>query len=251
MQNLSIRLPEDVERRLDEEARVSGRSRSEVARDAIADFLDPDRLPRMHWLRNERLRQPALAGTVTRMSEDIRLRHPRLEAAIDLAVRLIGEVADGALPLLFPPEHYDTVYPLVEEGARKSGRSMDEIDFAACVWCSIGYDRQAAEDALKDKIAYYGHALSPMIWDRLGVTQEDFRPIEHALMTERNPDKARALVDERMLRIGIAGSPRDVIERLEGLVARGVKHLSLGPPLGPDPEEAIRMLGREVLPHFS
>ncbi len=166
-------------------------------------------------------------------------------------LRLIGEVADGALPLLFPPEHYDTVYPLVAEGAAKSGRSMDEIDFAACVWCSVSHEREAAENVLKDKIAYYGHALSPLIWDRLGVGQEDFRPIERALMTERDPAKARAMVDERMLRIGIAGDPEEVIERLEGLVERGVKHLSFGPPLGPNPKEAIRTLGREVLPKFA
>jgi 5,10-methylenetetrahydromethanopterin reductase len=182
---------------------------------------------------------------------DARRRVPIYLAAFSPnMLRLIGEVADGALPLLFPPEHYDTVYPLVEDGAWNAGRSMDEIDFAACVWCSIGYDRQAAEDVLKDKIAYYGHALSPLIWDRLGVTQDDFRPIEHALMTERDPVKARSLVDDRMLRIGVAGGPDEVIERLEGLVERGVKHLSFGPPLGPDPAEAIRTLGREVLPRF-
>ena len=183
---------------------------------------------------------------------DARRRTPIYLAAFSPnMLRLIGEVADGALPLLFPPEHYDTVYPLVREGAVKAGRSMDEIDFAACVWCSIGHDQQAAEDVLKDKIAYYGHALSPLIWDRLGVAQDDFRPIEHALMTERNPEKARALVDERMLRIGIAGSPDEVIERLEALVERGVTHLSFGPPLGPNPAEAIGMLGREVLPRFA
>jgi uncharacterized protein YjiS (DUF1127 family) len=43
----------------------------------------------MHCLRNERLRRPALAGTVARMSEDIRLRHLRLEAAIDFGARAI------------------------------------------------------------------------------------------------------------------------------------------------------------------
>lgn len=166
-------------------------------------------------------------------------------------LRLIGEIADGALPLLFPPEHYDTVAPLIAEGAASAGRPVEEIDFAACVWCSIGPDREEAENVLKDKIAYYGHALSPLIWDRLGVTQDDFRPIEHALMTERDPAKARSLVDERMLRIGIAGSPGEVIERLEGLVARGVRHLSFGPPLGPDPKAAIRTLGKEILPRFS
>ena len=63
-------------------------------------------------------------------------------------------------------------------------------------------------------------------------------------------DKACALIDERMLRIGVTGEPQDLIERLEPLVAAGVRHLSFGPPLGPDPHEAIRLLGREVLPYF-
>jgi 5,10-methylenetetrahydromethanopterin reductase len=165
-------------------------------------------------------------------------------------LRLAGELADGVLPLLFPPEHYATVEPLIRAGADQAGRSMDEIDLAACVWCSMSDDRQAAEDVLKDKIAYYGHALSPLIWDRLGVSVDDFRPIEHALMTERDGPKARSLVNARMLRIGIVGSSHDLIERLEGLVALGVRHLSFGPPLGPDPVAAVAAIGRDVIPHF-
>ncbi len=82
------------------------------------------------------------------------------------------------------------------------------------------------------------------------MTQEEFRPIEHALMTERDPLKARGLVNERMLRIGIVGTPDDLIARLENLVKLGVKHLSFGPPLGPDPIEAVRAIGHEVIPRF-
>lgn len=165
-------------------------------------------------------------------------------------LRLTGEIADGALPLLFPPEGYDDVLPLIAAGAARAGRTVADLDIAACVWCSIAADRAAAEAPLKDKIAYYGHALSPAIWDRLGVTQEDFRPIERAIMTERDEAKARGLVAEKMLAIGIAGTPRDLIARLETLHARGVRHLSLGPPLGPDPLAAVEAIGREVIPHF-
>ena len=31
----------------------------------------------------------------------------------------------------------------------------------------------------------------------------------------------------------------------------GATHLSFGPPLGPDPLEALRVLGREVIPYFA
>lgn len=40
MAGLSLRLPEDLEARLDDEARREGVGRSEVARTAIAEFLD-------------------------------------------------------------------------------------------------------------------------------------------------------------------------------------------------------------------
>lgn len=163
---------------------------------------------------------------------------------------LAGELADGVLPLLFPPEHYETVQPLVQAGADRAGRSMDEIDLVACVWCSISDDRQAAEEVLKDKIAYYIHALSGYLRDRLGLDDAELAAIEHAMMTERNPEKARSLVTPEMLRIGIVGTPRELIERLEGLVDMGVRHLSFGPPLGPDTLAAVETIGREVIPYF-
>jgi len=165
-------------------------------------------------------------------------------------LRLAGEVADGVLPLLFPPEHFATVRPLVAAGAAAAGRAMDDIDLASCLWVSIADDTEAAEAVLRDKIAYYGAGLSPLILDRLGVSKADFGPIEHAMMTERNPDKARALVTDKMLRIGIVGAAPNLIARLETLVEMGARHLSFGPPLGPDPLAAVEQLGRFVLPHF-
>lgn len=162
----------------------------------------------------------------------------------------IGRVADGGLPLLFPPEHYETVITYIQQGAAAASRPLDQIDIAACIWCSIAADRQAAEAVLKDKIAYYGHALGPLIYQRLGLTREDFAPLRQAVVVEQDPAKARSLVTPAMLRIGVAGTAADLIPRLENLAAMGVKHLSFGPPLGPDPAVAIEILGREVLPHF-
>jgi 5,10-methylenetetrahydromethanopterin reductase len=165
-------------------------------------------------------------------------------------LRAIGEVADGGLPLLFPPEHYETVIAFIREGLTRAGRDESDVDVAACIWCSISDDHAAAEDVLKEKIAYYGHAMSPLIWDRLGLTREDFGQIEHVIMVERDIEKAKTLVTPAMLKIGVAGTTHDLIERLEGLVSMGVRHLSLGPPLGPDPLAAIQAVGRDVIPYF-
>ncbi|MCM8747654.1 LLM class flavin-dependent oxidoreductase [Thermomicrobiaceae bacterium CFH 74404] len=165
-------------------------------------------------------------------------------------LRLAGELADGVLPLLFPPEHFATVAPLIAEGAARAGRSLDEIDLAACVWCSIADDRDEAEAVLRDKIAYYGSAFSPLILERFGLTRADFEAIDRALQVERDPARARRLVTESMLQIGLVGTPEAILPRLERLVEMGARHLSFGPPLGPDPVAAIELLGRAVLPHF-
>jgi len=163
-------------------------------------------------------------------------------------LRLAGELCDGVLPLLFPPEHYFGVKPIVDQGLQlKPGRTFD---FAACIWVSLDADADEARKPLAEKIAYYGHALSPMIYERLGVTRKDFRPIEHALMVERDEAKAAGMVNAKMLRIGVAGDADAVVARLQPLVEAGVDHISFGPPLGPDPLRAIEQLGREVLPRL-
>jgi 5,10-methylenetetrahydromethanopterin reductase len=165
-------------------------------------------------------------------------------------LRLAGALADGALPLLFPPEHYFDVRLYIEEGMAARDTRLGALDLAACIWVSLDEDRAAARHALAQKVAYYGHALSPLILERLGLTHADFAPIERALMAERDEPKALALVDDRMLAIGVVGTARDVITRIEPLAQAGARHISFGPPLGPDPLAAVRLLGREVLPYF-
>ena len=199
----------------------------------------------------------ALDGSFLRWTDDTYLRFaaPRqtpiyLGATSAGMLRLAGELADGVLPLLFPPEHYFGARLLLDAGVERRPHTLGELDFAACIWVSLAANGEAARRALAEKVAYYGHALSPLILDRLGLTHADFAPIERAMMAERDVDKACGLVDERMLRIGVTGGPDEVIARLEPLVSAGVRHLSFGPPLGPDPLAAVELLGREVLPHF-
>ncbi|MCY4070931.1 MAG: LLM class flavin-dependent oxidoreductase [Chloroflexi bacterium] len=162
----------------------------------------------------------------------------------------IGAIADGGLPLLFPPEHYQNVLPHVERGLQRAGRNLDDIDLAACIWCSISADQAAAEAVLADKIAYYGHAMSPLILGQMGLTQKDFEPIRRAYHLEGDTEGARRMVTSRMLRIGIAGATDALIERLEGLAELGVRHLSFGPPLGPDILGTIHAIGRDVIPRY-
>ncbi len=162
-------------------------------------------------------------------------------------LELAGEVADGALPLLYPPEHFPTARDHIEAGLSRAGRDPATFDLPACVWASVHPDREVANAALAAKIAYYGSAFSPYLLERAGLSVSDFAAIDAAL-ADGDHALASSLVDDRMLRLGIAGDVDDVVARCRWLLDQGATHLSFGPPLGPDPRAAVTLLGAEVLP---
>ena len=161
---------------------------------------------------------------------------------------MAGEVADGVLALLYPPEHFPVAAAQVAAGAVAAGRDPASIDLPACVWVSVDGDRDRAVAALAEKLAFYGPSFaSYLLLARAGLTAADFAPAAAALAGGRRPE-AVALVTPAMLSLGIAGTPGDVVARSRRLLTAGATHLSFGPPLGPDPVEAVRLLGRQVVP---
>jgi 5,10-methylenetetrahydromethanopterin reductase len=164
-----------------------------------------------------------------------------------LMLRLAGRLADGALPLLLPPERYVFAAAHINEGARISGRDPDSIDVAACIWCSIDRNKARAERALAFKIAYYGASFSPDLLARASIAVSDFGSIQQA-MSSGDAERAIGLVTPAMLRLGVAGGVDEIVEAGASLIAAGARHISFGPPLGPDPDQAVAALGKQVLP---
>jgi 5,10-methylenetetrahydromethanopterin reductase len=153
---------------------------------------------------------------------------------------MAGRHADGVLPLLYPPERYATVRPQVLLGAGNR-----EVDLPACFWVSVSADGAAARAALAEKLAYYGPSIPAAVLAGAGLRPQDFAP---AARLAHDGHAAAALIDDRMLTLGVAGDAEDVVARCRALVRLGARHLSFGPPLGPDPVAAVRLLGERVLP---
>jgi len=68
------------------------------------------------------------------------------------------------------------------------------------------------------------------------------------LWCDGDTERATGLVTPAMLSLGVAGNVEDVVAAGASLVAAGARHISFGPPLGPDPEKAVAALGANVLP---
>jgi 5,10-methylenetetrahydromethanopterin reductase len=160
-----------------------------------------------------------------------------------------GELADGVLALLYPPEHYPVARAQIREGSDRAGRAPGALDVPACVWVSVDEDRSRAEAALAQKLAFYGGSFAPYLLEQVGLAREDFAPAEAAQRRGGSAEAAR-LVTPAMLRLGIAGTPQDVVARCCGLIEQGASHVSFGPPLGADPLRAVELLGVQVVPRL-
>ncbi len=168
----------------------------------------------------------------------------------DKMLEFSGEAGDGALPLLYPPDFAKYAVEKIREGAKRAGRDPFEVDIAGCVWISVAEDRtNATTQALKELVAYFGPLLGVKGLGSVGLTHQDFAHVQETFK-EKGVKEASKLVDEKMLRLAIYGSPDDCIAKLEELFKAGVSQVLFGAPLGPDPHEAIRTIGRRIIPYF-
>ena len=87
----------------------------------------------------------------------------------------------------------------------------------------------------------------PAVYVRLGAD---------AIATRRKEARKQVRVElsappgPAMLELGMCGTPEHVAERCCRLLDAGARHVSFGPPLGPDRRRAVRQLGERVLPRL-
>ena len=162
---------------------------------------------------------------------------------------LSGAIGDGSLPMITPPESAAIMVNQIAAGARAAGRDPSDVDIAGCAWLSLARGREEATDVLRQMISYFGPYLEAPALATIGLKPEDFRVISQFVEAGQY-DKAIALVTDDMTNLAIRGTPEDVIRRIEAIADMGVTQINLGGPLGPDPSEAIRLMGERVIPFF-
>lgn len=138
---------------------------------------------------------------------------------------MTGEIADGAvLNYCVPPEYNDIAMEQLEKGARKAGRSLDEIDRPQLVVCSVHEDRDEAIRGAKMLLTQY-LAQQPHIAKASGVKQETVDKIQSILgwpATKEQITKAMDFVpDELVLRISATGTPEEAKAKVREYVKRG------------------------------
>jgi len=140
-------------------------------------------------------------------------------------MELTGEICDGAvMNYCVPVEYNDQALELLDKGARKSGRSVNDIDRPQLIVCSVDLDGQKAIDRTRELLTQY-LAQQPHIAKASGVSDEIVTKIQSILgwpATREQIQKAKHLVpDELIQRITASGTPDEARAKVQEYIKHG------------------------------
>lgn len=157
-------------------------------------------------------------------------REPRnvpimIGATGDMMMELTGEIADGVvLNYCVPPVYNDKALELLEQGALKSGRTLDDLDRPQLVVCSVDDDAEVAIDTTRELLTQY-LAQQPHIAKASGVSQDVVAQIQSILgwpATKEQIQQAKHLVPEDLIhRITASGTPEQARAKVAEYRAHG------------------------------
>jgi 5,10-methylenetetrahydromethanopterin reductase len=157
-------------------------------------------------------------------------REPRnvpiyIGATGDLMMEMTGEIADGAvMNYCVPPEYNLRALELLEAGARKSGRKLEDIDRPQLIVCSVDHDHDKAIDTTRGLLCQY-LAQQPHIAKASGVSMDVVAEIQSILgwpATLEQIDKAKHLVPEKLIdHITASGTPDEARAKVAEYIKNG------------------------------
>jgi 5,10-methylenetetrahydromethanopterin reductase len=157
-------------------------------------------------------------------------REPRnvpimIGATGDLMMEMTGEIADGCvMNYCVAPEYNDRALELLDKGAKKAGRKLEDLDRPQLIVCSVDEDHDKAIDYSKMLLCQY-MAQQPHIAKASGVSDDVVHEIQSILgwpATKEQINKAKHLVpDELVLKITASGTPSEARAKVAEYTKRG------------------------------
>jgi 5,10-methylenetetrahydromethanopterin reductase len=140
-------------------------------------------------------------------------------------MELTGEVADGVvLNYLVHPDYNLRAMDALERGAKRAGKSIDDVDRPQLVICSVDHDRKKALDGARKMMTQY-LGQQPHLMKASGVSQELLDEIHQVLTwpaTDEEIEGAMHLVPDDVVQMCTAsGSPEEVKAKVREYIDNG------------------------------
>jgi 5,10-methylenetetrahydromethanopterin reductase len=134
-------------------------------------------------------------------------------------MEMAGEIADGVvMNYCQPPEYTAQAVEHLEIGARRAGRTLDDIDRPQLIACSVDLDREKAIDVSRELLAQY-IPQQPHIARSSGLSQDlvdELKTILSWPATHEQIERARQLVPLDLVhRVTASGTPEDLRAKVE------------------------------------
>jgi 5,10-methylenetetrahydromethanopterin reductase len=157
-------------------------------------------------------------------------REPRnvpimIGATGDLMMEMTGEIADGCvMNYCVAPEYNDKALELLDKGAKKAGRKLEDLDRPQLIVCSVDEDHDKAIDYSKMLLCQY-MAQQPHIAKASGVSDDVVHEIQSILgwpATKEQINKAKHLVPDALVhKITASGTPTEARAKVAEYTKRG------------------------------
>lgn len=143
----------------------------------------------------------------------------------DNMMEMTGEIAEGVvLNYCVPPEYNLKALDLLQAGARKAGKTLDDIDRPQLIVCSVDNNHDQAIDYTRELLTQY-LAQQPHIAKASGVSTDIVAEIQSILgwpATHEQIQKAKHLVPEELiLRISASGTPSEARAKVAEYIKNG------------------------------
>ncbi len=160
----------------------------------------------------------------------------------DQMLELGGEIADGVLlNYLVSPHYNEGALARIEAGARKSGRTLDDIDRPQLVVVSMDEDRERALDNARELVTQY-LGQQPHIMKASGVSDDVLNDISRVLTWPASEEQIRAamkLVPDEVVQLITASGTAEEVKAKVGEYVRSGTTCPVLYPLGDDVEAMI------------
>jgi len=164
-------------------------------------------------------------------------------------LKLAGQIADGVLINASHPMDFEEALKHVKEGLEAREKKPEFFDTVAYTAMSVDRDEKKAKDAVKIVVAFIVSGSPEAVLERHGIDKAKAGEIGKAI-GKGDFGKAISLVDDKMIEeFSVAGTPEQVISRIEELRKAGVTQVVAGSPIGPNVEESIKLFG-EIIKSF-
>ncbi len=148
---------------------------------------------------------------------------------------LVGEIADGWLPTFFSPEHTGELKKLLQTGADKAGRSLENFAITPNVTAFVSDDRELARNLMRPVLALYIGGMGSRaknFYNQLVIRygfEAAAEEVQNLYLEGKKAEAGDAITDELIDLVCLCGPSEHVRDRLVAFKEAGVHTLAITP----------------------